>query len=68
MEKKLDELLAKIDRFKTELKENGNKTAITQDNIHFMEHSFADAMSVYTRAEKEIDFIINDVNEYIDKI
>jgi len=68
MEKKLDELLAKIERYKTELKENGDRTAITKEHIQFMEYLFAGAMSVYTRAEKEINFILNDVNEYINKI
>jgi len=63
MEKRIDELLAKIERNEIELKENGNRTAITQEHINFLKNEFSDIMSIYRRAEKEIDFIFDEINE-----
>lgn len=68
MEKKLTELLATIEKFETELKENGIKTAITENDIRFLNNRFSDAMAIYRRAEKEINVILADVEKHINSI
>lgn len=68
MKTTLDKMLAYIERYETELKENGNKTAITKKELYELKSKFADAMSVYNKAEKEIKRIANefdDITKYL---
>ena len=68
MKTKIDNVLGLIEKLESELKENGNKTAITCNDIRFLKDSFSEVISVYNKAEIEINNIINNIEKHINSI